>query len=202
MKKASLWLLLAVLTLPLSAAAQSDVPKGEFGVSYEMFRPEHLAGPGGRIDWKSVSSGVSFRGTYNINRWAALETTFGISPAVKVKTVGGVPPVAGAEMNVWHNEWKIKATARSGDHDNLGIFAYGGPGWYRGDPNAQLEPQLTTFTEFSFEFGGGAEYYPHRNAGIRVEVGDLIVKMGPNAGTPEPTVNTFIFRVGASFRFR
>ena len=202
MKRFSLLLLLALV--PVSLVAQEQVPKVELGLSYENLQASHANSLLGGLNFGRRASGVNFRATININRWAAVETTFGFQPDLNVETVGGAPAISrgfgGAEFNVLHNEYKFKATARQGDKDQLGIFAFAGPGWVHADPNSVLEPLVGSFTKSTVEFGGGVEYYPHRKFGLRVEVSDLIARLGTITVT-QPTTNNFVLRVGASFRF-
>ncbi len=190
---------LVILLVPVAVLAQEEVPRGEIGVSYEFFRPSHVNSSLGPVLLNS-GQGFSFRGTYNINRWAALESTFGFQPNIDVQSVAGAP-VSGASFNVFHNEWKFKATARQGDKDQVGYFAFVGPGWFRADPNALAETAVSTFTKFSFEFGGGAEVYANRRVGFRFDLGDLVVVLGNINGVDQPRTNNFVFRAGASFRF-
>jgi len=192
---------------PAKLWAQEEVPRGEIGVSYELFQAAHANSPLGNIQFDRKTSGFSFRGTYNVNRWAAIESTFGFQPSLDVVTIGGLPPgsvltSSDASLNLFHNEWKFKGTARQGDHDQLGLFAFAGPGWLRGDPNATLEPLVgNSFTKLTFEFGAGFEYYPHRKFGIRLDLSDLVAKLGTINGFKQNTTNNFVLRLGASFRF-
>ena len=192
---------LVILLVPVAVMAQEEVPKAEVGVSYEFFRPSHANTAFGAANFND-GQGFNFRGTYNVNRWAAVETTFGFQPGIDVLTVGGAPAPAGADFSVIHNEWKFKATSRQGDKDQVGFFAFAGPGWFRADPNAVAEAATVgTFTKFSFEFGGGAEVYANRHVGFRVDLSDLIVVLGTIGGIDQPRTNNFVLRAGASFRW-
>jgi hypothetical protein len=197
---------LAVL-VPANLWAQEEVPRAEIGVSYELFQAAHANSTLGNINFDRKTSGFSFRGTYNVNRWAAVETTFGFQPSLDVQNIGGLP-VAGvltgpnADFNLFHNEYKFKGTARQGDNDQVGLFAFAGPGWLRADPNATLEPLVGgAITKFTFEFGGGIEYYPTRRFGLRLDLSDLVAFLGTINGVEQNTTNNFVLRVGASFRW-
>lgn len=205
MKKVGL--LFALLLIPASLLGQDEVPRGEIGVSYELFQAAHLNSVLGNANFDRTNSGVSFRGTVNINRWAAVETTFGVQPKFSVRNIAGISDSivlgGGAEFDVLHQEVRFKGTARTGDNDQLGFFAFVGPGWLRGDPNAVMEQLIPdSFTRFTVEFGGGVEYYPHRNFGVRLDLSDLVIKLNTLGGVDQNTTNNFVLRVGASFRFR
>ncbi len=197
-------LVLALLLVPVAVMAQEEVPKGEIGVYYENLQLAHANSPLGDVNFDRKASGGGVRGTYNVNRWAAVETLFTWQPNVDVNTVGGAPVSAvlpGAEFNVFHNEYHIKATARQGDQDQVGLFVFAGPGWLRIDPNAVAETVVSTTNKFTFAFGGGVEYYPLRKFGLRLDIGDLIAFLGTIDGVQQNTTNNLMIRVGASFRW-
>ena len=200
-------LVLVLLLVPLAVMAQEEVPKGEIGIHYENLQLSHANTDAGNMNFDRKTSGFGFRGTYNVNRWAAIEGLFTWQPSVDVISVGGIPAnsvFAGqdADFDVFHNEWQVKATARQGDNDQVGLFAFAGPGFIHGDPNATLETfGADTFTKFTFTFGGGVEYYPHRKFGLRVDIGDMIAWLGTIAGVQQNTTNNLVIRAGASFRW-
>ncbi|MDA2912819.1 porin family protein [Acidobacteriia bacterium AH_259_A11_L15] len=196
MKKIAM--MLGFLLVPGALLAQ-DVPKGEVGISYELYRPANLLSPPGPIHFDN-SSGISVRATVNLNEWAAVETVFSFHTNSGVENVAAVP-VPNGSLDIFYNTYRFKGTSRQGDQKQVGVFAFAGPGWWRADPNAAMEPFIGTLTKFAFEFGGGIEYYPQRNVGFRFELSDLVVKIGTEDGVRQPTTNNFVLRIGASFRF-
>ncbi len=199
-------LVLVLLMVPVAVMAQEEVPKAEVGVYYENLQLSHANTSFGNANFDRKTSGFGFRATYNVNRWAGIETLFTFQPNVNVINVGGVDAntfFAGqnAEFNIFHNEYQVKATARQGDHDQVGLFVYAGPGWIHIDPNATLEPVVGSSNKFTFGFGAGVEYYPTRRFGLRVDFGDLIAFLGTIGGIDQPTTNNLAIRAGASFRW-
>ena len=201
-------LVLALLLVPVAVMAQEEVPKAEVGVYFENLQLSHGNSTFGNVTFARDTVGFGFRATYNVNRWAAIEGLFGWTPGADINGVGGMSDdlfFAGqnAEYNIFHNEWQVKATARQGDNDQVGLFVFAGPGWVRADPNVVAENGLgaSSFTKFTFTFGGGVEYYPHRKFGLRVDVGDMIAFLGTIDGVQQNTTNNLVFRVGASFRW-
>jgi hypothetical protein len=200
-------LVLVLLLVPVAVMAQEEVPKGEIGIHYENLQLSHANTGSGNANFDRKASGFGFRGTYNVNRWAAIETLFTWQPNVDVINVGGIPATVvfggqNAEFNIFHNEYQVKATARQGDSDQVGLFVFAGPGWIHGDPNVVLENfGATSFNKFTFTFGGGIEYYPLRKFGLRLDIGDMIVWLGNIGGVQQNTTNNLVIRVGASFRW-
>ncbi len=201
-------LVLALLLVPVAVMAQEEVPKAELGVYYENLQLSHANTLLGNANFDRKASGFGFRGTYNVNRWAAIETVFSWQPNVDIINVGGFPAsltfgAANPEYNIFHNEYHAKATARQGANDQVGLFVYAGPGWVHADPNAVVESTLATgsFNKFTFTFGAGVEYYPIRKFGLRIDFGDLIAFLGTVDGVQQNTTNNLVIRVGASFRW-
>ena len=199
-------LVLALLLVPVAVMAQEEVPKAEVGVFYENLEVAHANSAFGNVNFDRKTSGVGFRVTYNINRWAGVETLFSYQPNVNVSEVGGIPSStffggSNAELNIFHNEYQVKATARQGDHDQVGLFVYAGPGWVHIDPNAVLETVVGSTNKFTFSFGAGVEYYPTRRFGLRVDFGDLIAHLGTIGGIDQPTTNNLVIHAGGSFRW-
>ncbi|HXE75253.1 MAG TPA: outer membrane beta-barrel protein [Candidatus Xenobia bacterium] len=202
-------LVLALLLVPVAVMAQEEVPKAEVGIYYENLQVAHFNTTLGAANFDRKASGFGFRGTINVNRWAAVETVLSWQPNVDITTVAGLPAnvvfgaTQNAEYNIFHNEYHFKATARQGDNDQVGLFVYAGPGWVHADPNAIVESTLATsaVNKFTFTFGGGIEYYPIRKFGLRVDIGDLIAFLGTVDGVEQNTTNNLVFRIGASFRW-
>ena len=167
MKKQSLVLLVLLLPAPLGAQqAEDKLPRGEIGVFYEYQRD---------VNSDLNLHGYGARFTLNATRWLALETTLALDPK------GGAVPV-----RFLHQEFAAKFTYRRG---RAGLFGFIGPGYNnaRAFGFSNTRPTL--------KWGGGVEYYPSGQVGLRVEAGDLITFFpGGNTGN-------FILQSGISFRF-
>jgi len=139
-----------------SAQAQENTPRYEVGLHYAALK---LA------DKSDKDSGFGVRFTYNLNDYLGLEaetTYFGSS---REGSSG--------------NERQALFGVRAGKHgERFGVFAKVRPGVTRFyELGNSLDPRLFArgYTRFTVDIGGVFEYYPVRNAAVRVDVGDTMV---------------------------
>ncbi len=154
---AALSLLLACCS---SAHAQENHPKYEVGIHYAALNVTEKS---------DKDSGVGMRFTYNLNDYLGVEA----------ETTAYPRSVEGGGNNARQGLFGLRLGKRN---EHFGVFAKARPGVTRFYLLGVM-PGPNTFEQghsrFAFDVGGVFEYYPHRNAAVRVDVGDTIVRFKP-----------------------
>jgi len=149
-----------LLVCATTAQAQEKTPKYEVGIHYAaLFVTEK----------SDKDSGVGVRFTYNVNDYLGLEAE--TTQFQQTREGGG------------NNETQALFGGRAGwRNKRYGVFAKVRPGLTRfyllgttPGPNVFEQGQ----TRFAVDVGGVFEYYLHRHAAIRVDVGDTMVRFKP-----------------------
>jgi hypothetical protein len=141
------------------------------------------------------------RFTYNLNDYIGVEAESTYFPS----------PREGSDGNERQGLFGVRAGKRT---SRFGLFAKARPGVTRLYSLARTSPGPFPFeqghTRFTFDVGGVFEYYPVRNAAVRVDVGDTMVqyKTGDfyfQGFQPVPVQNNLSHNlqisVGFAFRF-
>lgn len=138
-----------------SAQAQEKTPKYEFGVHYAALNVTETS---------DTDSGLGFRFTYNLNDYLGVEAEETYFPNLR----------EGSEGNERQGLFGVRAGKRTARY---GVFAKVRPGFTRF--YSLDNPALGLFeqdrTRFTVDVGGVFEYYLHRHAAIRVDVGDTMI---------------------------
>lgn len=161
----SLFSVLSCVTISLlvcvsTARAQEKTPKYEIALHYAALYVTEKS---------DKDSGIGVRFTYNLNDYLGLEAE--TTSYQQVREGGG------------NNERQGLFGLRAGKHnERYGIFAKVRPGVTHfhllgttPGPNSFEQGH----SRFTVDVGGVFEYYPHRNAAIRVDVGDTMVHFKP-----------------------
>ena len=172
--------------------AQEKAPKYEVGIHYAALYVTEKS---------DKDSGVGVRFTYNLNDYVGLDAE--TTQFQQTREGGG------------NNETQGLFGVRAGKRNKrFGVFAKVRPGLTRfyllgitPGPNAFEEGH----TRFALDVGGVFEYYLHRHAAIRVDVGDTMVRFKPGdffyQRLDEPMFvqrklsHNFQLNVGFAFRF-
>ncbi|HXG67046.1 MAG TPA: outer membrane beta-barrel protein [Blastocatellia bacterium] len=196
------------------AQAQSETPKFEVGaqfsvirfenfdVSDELFRRELGFPP---LQGSVMDPGFGGRFTYNVNNHLGLEAEMNFFPRGDLfddgrQTQGLFGPKIGIRKE-----------------EKLGLFVKARPGFIHFNKFLKVEdlargpegvPTLSisiiSSTFFALDLGGVVEFYPSRNALVRFDVGDTIVRYGshsPREVNPAFTRHNLQFSAGFGFRF-
>jgi hypothetical protein len=143
-----------------TAQAQEKNPKYEVGIHYAALNVTEKS---------DKDSGVGVRFTYNLNDYLGLEAEATQFP--QTREGGG------------NNETQALFGGRAGwRNKRFGVFAKVRPGLTRfyllgTTPGPNVFEQ--GHTRFAVDVGGVFEYYLHRHAAIRVDVGDTMVRFKP-----------------------
>ena len=140
-----------------TARAQEKNPKYEVGIHYSALNVSEKS---------DKDSGVGVRFTYNLNDYVGLEAE--TTQFQQTREGGGDNEIQGF--------FGVRAGKRT---KHYGLFAKVWPGLTRfyllgttPGPNSFEQGH----TRFTADVGGVFEYYPHRHAAIRVDVGDTMVR--------------------------
>ena len=172
--KASIWIILILITLTSLTNAQSRKAKIEIGVqstSLTLFDPDF---PG-----DVTEPGVGGRVTYNFTRAIAAEAEVNFFPQKRAYFFGNGRTVQA--------QFGVKAGKR---FDKFGIFAKVRPGFLTAGDVFSLEPGSTLVTAgftqpnarigrktlFTTDIGGVMEFYPSKRTIVRLEAGDTLVR--------------------------
>ena len=138
-----------------STQAQEKTPKYEFGVHYTALKVTEKA---------DTDGGLGFRFTYNFNDYLGVEAEETYFPNLR----------EGSEGNARQGLFGVRAGKRTARY---GVFAKVRPGFTRF--YSLDRPSLNVFeqdrTRLAVDVGGVFEYYLHRHAAIRVDVGDTMI---------------------------
>ena len=138
-----------------SARAQETTPKYEVALHVSTL---HVS------EKSDQDTGLGARFTYNLNNYLGLEAETNVF--LQTREGGG--------DNQRQGLFGLRAGKRN---ERFGIFAKVRPGVTRFEVLGT--PGQTVFdeghTRFTLDAGGVFEYYPHRNAAIRVDVGDTMI---------------------------
>jgi hypothetical protein len=154
--------------------AQTETPKVELGASLSALRLSEL---------KDTNVGVGGRMTFNLNRRVALEAEMTFFPG----DAGGI------QNNQTLGVFGVKAGQR---WDKFGLFGKARPGFinFSKESSAVVCPAVFPSplscllaagrTEFAFDYGGVAEFYPSRGTVVRVDLGDTLIRYPGPFGRP------------------
>ena len=149
-----------LLVCASSGQAQEKNPKYEVGIHYAALNVSEKS---------DKDSGVGVRFTYNLNDYVGLEA----------ETTQFQQTREGGEDNEREGFFGVRAGKRT---KRYGLFAKVRPGVTRFyllgvTPGPNVFEQ--GHTRFAVDVGGVFEYYLHRHAAIRVDVGDTMVRFKP-----------------------
>ena len=172
-----------------AARAQEKTPKYEMGIHYSALNVSEKS---------DTDSGLGLRFTYNFNDYLGMdaETTYFSNRR------------EGSKGNERQGLFGVRAGKRN---SRYGLFAKVRPGvtsFYQlgNDPNVFALGN----TRFTLDVGGVFEYYPARNASVRVDVGDTMVHFKTGDFFAQDFNRTFVqnrlthnlqINVGVAFRF-
>ena len=146
-----------LLVSTASAQSQEKSPKYEVGIHYAALRVTEKS---------DKDSGLGVRFTYNLTDYLGLEAETTAFPQV----------YEGGGNNERQGLFGVRAGKRN---ERFGVFAKARPGVTRfyllgttPGPNNFAQGH----SRFSMDVGGIFEYYLHRHAAVRVDVGDTIVR--------------------------
>ncbi|MGH9769636.1 MAG: outer membrane beta-barrel protein [Blastocatellia bacterium] len=145
-----------------NALAQSETPKLELGAHLTALRLS---------EFRDSEAGVGGRITFNLNDHVALEGEVNLFPSDLI-TDGKLQGLFG-----------VKAGRRG---DKFGLFAKARPGFMRFNRTPVICPAIfppplgcalaSGRTEFAFDLGGVAEFYPSRSTVVRFDLGDTLIR--------------------------
>ena len=173
--------------LPAVQGQSTDLPKIEVGVQFTSITEPNY--DGGRTE-----PGFGGRFTFNLNRSVALEAEGNFFPHKCTSCGRGI--FGDSNGNISQGLFGVKAGKR---FQKWGIFAKARPGvvsFSQGDSRYVQTGSGNVFdfalltkrlTNFAFDLGGVAEFYPSKRIVTRFDAGDTMIRYG------QRTSNNFIF---------